>query len=91
MTGLDPGVHSIVEIATLVTGDDLEIVAEGPDIVVNQPPDALSRMDDVVRKMHTESGLLRAIESSSTTLEEAGAETVVGVWAVRLSRPRKLM
>src|SRR5204862_4372103 len=38
MTGLDPGRHVIVEIATLVTDDNLELVAEGPDLVVHQPP-----------------------------------------------------
>ena len=38
MTGLDPEKHAIVEIATLVTDDDLQVVAEGPDLVVHQPP-----------------------------------------------------
>ena len=73
MTGLDPARHVIVEIATIVTDDDLEIVAEGPDLVVHQPREALAEMDDVVRDMHTSSGLLEAIEASTITLEEAGA------------------
>lgn len=76
MTGLDPRHHAIVEIATLVTDDELEIVAEGPDLVVHQPPDVLEGMDDVVREMHTRSGLLPAIEASTTSLEEAGAQTL---------------
>ena len=76
MTGLDPDVDVIVEIATLVTDDDLEIVAEGPDLVVHQPAEVLDRMDDFVRTMHTRSGLLDAIAASSTTLEEAGAATL---------------
>ena len=76
MTGLDPARHAIVEIATLVTDDDLEIVAEGPDLVVHQPPEVLATMDDVVRKMHTKSGLLAAIESSTVSLAEAGAATL---------------
>jgi oligoribonuclease len=76
MTGLDPARHVIVEIATIVTDDDLEIVAEGPDLVVHQPPDALAAMEEVVREMHTTSGLLPAIEASTTTLEEAGARTL---------------
>ena len=46
MTGLDPTSDVIVEIATLVTDDQLEIVAEGPDLVVHQPPDALAAIDD---------------------------------------------
>ena len=76
MTGLDPSRDSIVEIATLVTDDDLQVVAEGPDLVIHQPPDVLGGMDDVVRKMHTKSGLLAAIESSTVTLDDAGAATL---------------
>src|SRR5687767_2779428 len=76
MTGLDPARHVIVEIATIVTDDELQVVAEGPDLVVHQPPEALKEMDEVVRTMHTSSGLLKAIEASTTTLEEAGAATL---------------
>src|SRR5207302_6299879 len=76
MTGLDPARHAIVEIATLVSDDDLEVVAEGPDLVVHQPPEVLAGMDDVVRTMHTKSGLLAAIESSTTSLVEAGKATL---------------
>jgi oligoribonuclease len=76
MTGLDPARHVIVEIATLVTDDDLEVVAEGPDLVVHQPPEALQDLEPVVREMHTSSGLLSAIAASSTSLEEAGTATL---------------
>jgi oligoribonuclease len=76
MTGLDPSVHTIVEIATLVTDDDLAIVAEGPDLVVHQPPEALAAMGEVVRTMHTRSGLLGQIEQSTLTLADAGATTL---------------
>jgi oligoribonuclease len=76
MTGLDPARHVIVEIATLVTDDELEIVAEGPDLVVNPGADAMKEMDDVVRTMHTKSGLLTAIEASTLTLADAGAATL---------------
>ena len=76
MTGLDPARHVIVEIATIVTDDELEVVAEGPDLVVHQPPEAMARMDEVVRTMHTSSGLLTAIEASTITLEEAGRQTL---------------
>lgn len=72
MTGLDPTRHVIVEIAALVTDDNLEIVAEGPDLVVRQPPEALAAMEDVVRRMHTSSGLLGAIEASDVDLAAAG-------------------
>jgi oligoribonuclease len=76
MTGLDPGRHTIVEIAALVTDDDLTVVAEGPDLVVHATSDQLAAMEPVVREMHTKSGLLTAIESSSLTLEEAGRQTL---------------
>ncbi|CAN5707270.1 oligoribonuclease [soil metagenome] len=76
MTGLDPAADVIVEIATLVTDDELEIVAEGPDLVIHQPPEAFVGMVDVVRDMHTRSGLLTAIEASTTSLAEAGAQTL---------------
>src|SRR6476469_8976640 len=76
MTGLDPTRHAIVEIATLITDDELEIVAEGPDLVVTQPPQTLDAMDDVVRHMHTSSGLLEAIRASEVTLEDAGQQTL---------------
>ena len=81
MTGLDPARHVIVEIATLVTDDELTIVAEGPDLVVHQPPAAMAAMDDVVREMHGRSGLTRAIAASTVTLEEAGAETLAFIRA----------
>jgi oligoribonuclease len=76
MTGLDPTRDVIVEIATLVTDDELNVVAEGPDLVVHQPDDALAAMVPKVVGMHTDSGLLEAIRASTTTLEEAGAATL---------------
>lgn len=76
MTGLDPAVDTIVEIATLVTDDDLELVAEGPDLVIHQSPEALATMNEVVLDMHTKSGLLDQIVASTITLEEAGAQTL---------------
>ncbi len=76
MTGLDPAKNVIVEIATLITDDDLELVAEGPDLVVYQPPEVLDAMDDVVREMHARSGLTPQIEASKLTLEEAGQQTL---------------
>jgi len=76
MTGLEPDTDVIVEIATLVTDDDLNIVAEGPDLVIHQPADVLSIMKPIVVEMHTKSGLLGAITSSTITLEEAGAATL---------------
>src|SRR3954465_1124319 len=76
MTGLDPARDVIVEIATLVTDDELELVAEGPDLVLATPAEALAGMDEVVRTMHTTSGLLEAIGASTMTLEDAGRQTL---------------
>ncbi len=76
MTGLDPSTDVIVEIATLVTDDELHLVAEGPDLVVHATEEQLAGMDPVVVDMHTRSGLLDAIRASTTTLEEAGAATL---------------
>ena len=75
MTGLDAERHVIVEIATLVTDDDLVVVAEGPDLVVHATDDELAAMDDFVRDMHTHSGLLEEIRASNVTLDEAGRIT----------------
>ncbi len=77
MTGLDPARHVIVEIATLITDDDLSVVAEGPDLVVHADSVQLDRMDSFVRAMHTRSGLLTAIETSPISLREAGRQTLI--------------
>jgi oligoribonuclease len=76
MTGLDSARHRIVEIATLVTDDELQIVAEGPDLVVHAGAEELAGMDDFVRQMHTRSGLLAQIEASTLTLADAGEATL---------------
>jgi oligoribonuclease len=76
MTGLDPRFDLIVEIASLVTDDDLQIVAEGPDLVVHQSAEVLSRMDPRVRDLHARSGLLEDIRRSDLGLEEAGERTL---------------
>jgi len=76
MTGLDVARNVIVEVATLITDDDLAIVAEGPDLVVRTAPEHLDAMDDFVREMHTASGLLDEIARATTSLAEAGAVTL---------------
>jgi oligoribonuclease len=76
MTGLEPARHTIVEIATIITDDGLRIIAEGPDLVVHATDEQLALMDQVVVDMHTRSGLLDAIRSSTLSLEEAGQQTL---------------
>ena len=87
MTGLDPAKHVIVEFATLITDDDLNIVAEGPDIVVHASDEQLSRMDPVVVEMHTKSGLLEEIKASEVSLEEAVDQTLAFLRA-HIAEPR---
>ena len=76
MTGLDPATHTIIEIATLVTDDDLNIVDEGPDLVVAVDQSALDAIVEPVLSMHTRSGLLAAAQASTTSLADAGALTL---------------
>lgn len=76
MTGLDVARHVIVEIAVLVTDAELEPLDDGIDVVVHQPEEALGEMDDFVRKMHTTSGLLPAIQASEVSLADAGARAI---------------
>jgi len=76
MTGLDPARHTIVEIATILTDDNLELIAEGPDLIVHATDAELAEMDDFVTNMHTRSGLLEEITASTVSLEEAGAQTM---------------
>jgi oligoribonuclease len=72
MTGLAPESDRIIEIATIVTDRDLNVLAEGPVLAVRQPEEALARMDDWNRRTHGDSGLIARVRSS--TVEEADAE-----------------
>jgi oligoribonuclease len=76
MTGLDPSRHVIVEIATVITNDDLEVVAVGPDVVVGATEDELAEMGEFVTTMHTSSGLLEQIRSSTETRAHAEQVTM---------------
>jgi oligoribonuclease len=89
MTGLDPARHVIVEIATLLTDDELRPLGDGLDLVVHATPGQLAEMDDVVRAMHTGSGLLPAIERSEISLDEAGRQTLAFLRA-HISEPRTI-
>ena len=76
MTGLNPERHVIVEIASIVTDDQLNVVAEGPDIVIHQPDDVLSHMEPWSLEHHQASGLLDRINASVYTTEQAEKETL---------------
>lgn len=76
MTGLDPEKERIIEIATIVTDADLNILAEGPELVIHQPKSLLDAMDPWCVKHHGESGLTQRVINSSVTDEEAEAQTI---------------
>lgn len=61
MTGLDLQADALVEVAVLVTDSDLSVIDEGIDLVIAPPDAALQQMTEVVRDMHTSSGLLSAL------------------------------
>ena len=71
MTGLDTSVDRIIEIATLITDSDLNIVATGPELVIHRPQTLLDQMNDWNRKHHGESGLIQRVLYSTLTIEEA--------------------
>ena len=70
MTGLDLHRDALVEIACLLTDGELDILDEGIDVVIKPPADAIAQMSDVVRDMHTASGLLDEL-ASGVPLAEA--------------------
>jgi oligoribonuclease len=72
MTGLDPDNDLIIEIATVVTDKNLNILAEGPVIAVHQSDQVLAAMDDWNQKHHGQSGLIQRVKES--TLDAAAAE-----------------
>jgi oligoribonuclease len=76
MTGLEPERHVVVEIATLLTDDHLNIIAEGPDLVLHATSEQLSEMGSYVTEMHTKSGLLPLITASTITVDEAERATL---------------
>jgi oligoribonuclease len=79
MTGLDPDQCTIVEIATIVTSSELDVIAEGPCLVVHQPDSVLNGMVEEVRQLHTRSGLLDRIRESDLSLAEAERQSLAFV------------
>ncbi len=76
MTGLDPDTERIIEIATIVTDVSLEVLAEGPDLAIHQPPDVLAAMDEWNTGQHGGSGLTERVLASTCTVQEAQAQTL---------------
>ena len=76
MTGLDTDRDSIIEIATVVTDSQLEILAEGPELAIAHPLETLEAMDEWNRRQHGKSGLWRRILEEGVTMAEAEARTL---------------
>lgn len=86
MTGLDPDVDRIIEIATLVTDDALNVLAEGPNIAVYQPEEVLDRMDAWNQRTHGASGLIDRVRAS--TVSEAQAQQMTLDFIKEWAKPR---
>lgn len=76
MTGLDPETHKIIEIASIVTDSELNILAEGPMLAIHQSDEELDKMDDWCTTTHTNSGLVKRVKETSVTEDEAIAQTI---------------
>ena len=76
MTGLDTDGDSIIEIATVVTDGDLNVLAEGPVFAIAHPVERLEAMDDWNRNQHTKSGLWQRVVKQGVPMEEAEAQTL---------------
>jgi len=77
MTGLDPESETIIEIATIVTTNDLELIAQGPNLVIHCDESYLSNMDEWNKTHHGRSGLIDKVVKSSLSLAAAEEETLL--------------
>ena len=89
MTGLDSFKDRIIEIATVVTDKDLNVLAEGPVLAVRQSETVLSAMDEWNRKHHADSGLMARVRESSVSEAEAEAATLdfLALWVPKGASP----
>ena len=76
MTGLDPDTDHIIEIATIVTDAQLNVLAEGPVVAIHQPEPVLAAMDDWNRRTHGESGLVERVRRSPFSAMDAELQTL---------------
>ncbi|XP_036775702.1 oligoribonuclease, mitochondrial isoform X2 [Manis pentadactyla] len=74
MTGLDIEKDQIIEMACLITDSDLNILAEGPNLIIKQPDELLDSMSDWCKEHHGKSGLTKAVKESTMTLQQAEYE-----------------
>jgi oligoribonuclease len=76
MTGLDPETDVIIEMATIITDSNLNVVGEGPVLAVSQPAEKLAAMDEWNTSHHTASGLVERVRNASVPEREAEAQTL---------------
>lgn len=76
MTGLEPDTDKIIEIASIVTDSELNILAEGPVLAIHQSDDVLAQMDDWCTNTHTASGLVARVKESKVDEAEAVRQTI---------------
>ena len=76
MTGLEPTVDCILEIATVVTDGHLSVIEEGPVVAIHQSDDVLAGMNAWCQKQHKRSGLVTRVRDSQMSTETAEAETL---------------
>lgn len=76
MTGLDPSVDVIIEIATIVTDKNLNILAQGPVFAVKQSDATLAAMDEWNQTHHGQSGLIERVKNSTVSVAEAELATI---------------
>lgn len=76
MTGLDPAKERIIEIATIVTDKDLNILAEGPVLAIHQSDELLNKMSDWCVKTHTANGLVQRVQQSKLSERAAELQTL---------------
>jgi oligoribonuclease len=88
MTGLDIERDALVEIACLVTDAELNLFDEGVDVIIKPPAEALASMPEVVREMHTTSGLLEELPSGVTVAE--AQDIVLGYVRGHVGEPKKV-
>ena len=76
MTGLRPEIDAIIEIATVVTDRELNVLGEGPNLAIHQPEATLALMDEWNQKQHGSSGLVARVRASEVTLADAETRTL---------------
>jgi len=75
MTGLNSEVDVILEIATIITDINLNVLEQGPDLVIHQPDEILESMHEWSKEQHGKTGLTKSVQTSTTTLEQAEQKT----------------